>query len=205
MVVGVIALATMTPLSAGAAACSPPPPLESTQGQRVILQTPVIVLGVIAQQVPSDAHGAFSFGLDVKTYLRGSGSQEIVVTDEANGEIPLSGLQPGGSIESSQTFVNEHAGQQALVFGRPASQPFEGQLVTDACTYTVYTTAETARVLPKVRAVLSAGKPLPRLEQTGVGLYVFAISAALMLFGATVIWAGRRVTYRVDISDSAPA
>jgi hypothetical protein len=193
-----IIVATMIPVSASAA-CSSPPPATSTAGQKLMLQTPFIVLGTIDKDVPADAHGAFSLTLNVTQYLKGSGTDPVEVTDNANGEVPLSGLQAGGSTAASATFLDAHAGQQALVFASPAPAPYEGQLVTGSCTYTVYTTAEVSTLLPKVRAVLGAGKPLPKLRGTGVALAVFALAGVLILAGAATRWAGARLPREADL------
>src|SRR6266542_5028656 len=190
MVAAAIVVAAMIPASASASTCSAPPRVTSAAGQRLILKTPVIVLGTIDSTVPADAHGAFSFFLNVTEVLKGSASNPVEVTDNAKGEVPLSGLEAGGSTAASQTFLDTHAGQQALVFASPAGSPYDGQLDTGACTYTVYRTSETAALLPKVRAVLGAGKPLPALQGTGVGLVVFAVAGALLLAGAAIALAG---------------
>lgn len=172
------------PTRPAAAACESPPRIESRAGARAIRNTPLVAWGIIDRRVPKNAHGRFSFLLEVRTYFRGAGPSTIEVTDYGDREIALAGLRPGGSVAPSRAFIDRQAGEQAVVFASPEQEPFLGGYATDRCTYTTYGSGNVSGVLRRLRRTLGPGRAPEGLPRTGDPLLGLAgIGAALVIAG----------------------
>ena len=173
------------------AVCEPPPPVGSSAGIRTMRAASLIVWGTIEEAPPSDAHGQHAFFLRVRGYFRGSGPARIEVSDHGDGDLPAEALRPGASLPATRAFLDRFAGQDAVVFARRDTAPYEGQYVTNICTYTTYGDAESSDILPVLRRTFGAPQP-PSLAASGWAAGTLSAAAATLIAAGVALRAGAR-------------
>jgi hypothetical protein len=182
------------------AACAPLPSARSSDGIRIMRTTEFVVWGTIDRAVPTDAHAAFSFFLDVRGYFQGAGPARIEVSDYGNGDVPADATTAGSALLPSRTFVDRFGGQDAIVFAYGEDAPYTDQYAVNGCTYTAYGDAATAAIRSAVRRTLGAPQP-PMLSTTGpAGLETMALTALILLAaGVSLRAAGRAKTVALSL------
>jgi hypothetical protein len=176
------------------AACAPLPSASSAEGIQIMRTTEIIAVGTIdGSSVPADAHGGFSFFMNVRGYFQGAGPARIEVSDYGDGDMPATATTPGSSAEASQTFIDRFGGQDAIIFAYQEEAPYTNEYAVNGCTYTAYGDAAAGDIQPFVRNVFGAPEP-PVLSATGPrALPALLLAAALLVCAGAALRASSRV------------
>src|SRR5258708_2166674 len=112
----------LLPIEPAQADCTHPPFPSTSDDFNKIRSYPIVVRGNISgSAVPKDAHGKYSFYLDVlQWYTGGRGQTQIEVTNYGTSasQLPPDYDQPGNStsMHNSGQFLIDLGGQEAILF-----------------------------------------------------------------------------------------
>ncbi len=156
------------------AACTPPPPRSSPEGRLRIRTHPIVVMGFIGGDVPSNAHGAYSLDLTVRKQFAPAGPQtlrSVSITNYADLELHEGFERPGNrtSLRASADLLRRFAGQRAIFFlaprdnalGKDTTGRYAREFSTNQCLYNVIGEKDVATFLPLLTQIFNQPAPAP--------------------------------------------